>query len=127
MKGYVLREYSSCFMHAIVARMRLPFKIFSNFVYFCPNFLIFCPFLPFFCPFFALYYTLFLKIARMRLLSGIGPGSIVIQKLEPKVSVSVSALTLAVPFPDEERKVISHSLLVPQKFYEDNKCLRKTL
>ena len=72
--------------------------------------------MPFFC-----------KIARMRLLSRIVPGSIVIEELEPKVSVSVSALNLAVPFPDEERKVISHSLLVPQKFYEDNKCLRKTL
>ena len=46
------RPYSSYFMHAIAACMRLPFfKIFSNFVHFCPNFQIFCPFLLFFCPF----------------------------------------------------------------------------
>ena len=46
------RAYSSCFIHAIVARMRLPFfKIFSNFVHFCLNFQIFYPF----CPFFALF------------------------------------------------------------------------
>ena len=39
------RACSSCFMHAIIARMRLSFfKIFSNFVHFCPNFQIFCPF-----------------------------------------------------------------------------------
>ena len=44
--------YSSCFMHGIVACMRLPFfKIFSNFVHFCPNFQIFWPFLPIFCLF----------------------------------------------------------------------------
>ena len=42
------RVYSSCFMHAIVVRMRLPFfKLFSNFVHTCPNFKIFCPFLSF--------------------------------------------------------------------------------
>ena len=40
------RAYPRCFMHAIVARMRLPFfKIFSNFVHFCPNFQIFFFFL----------------------------------------------------------------------------------
>ena len=50
-------------MHAIVARMRLPFfKIYLNFVHFCPNFRIFCPFPPFFW-----------KIACMPLLSRIGP------------------------------------------------------
>ena len=38
------RTYSSCFMRAIIARMRPPFfKIFSNFVHFCQNFI-----LPFF-------------------------------------------------------------------------------
>ena len=43
------RAYSSCFMHVIVACMRLPFfKIFSNFVHFCPNFQIFCSFFTFF-------------------------------------------------------------------------------
>ena len=46
------RAYSICFMHVIVACMRLPFfKIFSNFVHFCPNFQMFWPFLPLFCPF----------------------------------------------------------------------------
>ena len=45
---YHTRTYSSCFMHAIVARMRLPFlNIFSNFVHFCSNLQIFCPFLHF--------------------------------------------------------------------------------
>ena len=35
-------------MHAIAACMRLPFfKIFSNFIYFCPNFHILSPFCPF--------------------------------------------------------------------------------
>ena len=35
---YMIRVYSNCFMHAIVACMRLPFfKIFSNCVHFCPN------------------------------------------------------------------------------------------
>ena len=43
--GSLFRVYSSCFINAIVAHMRLPFfKIFSNF---CPNFQIFCPFLSF--------------------------------------------------------------------------------
>ena len=43
------RAYSSCFMDAIGACMRLPFfKIFSNFIHFCPNFQIFSPFFPFF-------------------------------------------------------------------------------
>ena len=49
-KNYCIAStaYSSCFMHVIVASMRLPFfKIFSNFVHFCRNFQIFCPFLPF--------------------------------------------------------------------------------
>ena len=56
------RAYSSCFMHALVAHMRLPFfKIFSYFVHFCPNLQIFCPLLPF-----------FFKIARVLLLSRIG-------------------------------------------------------
>ena len=54
------RENSSCFMHAIVAHIRLSFfKMFSNFVHFCRNFQIFYPFLPFFsekscaCPYFS--------------------------------------------------------------------------
>ena len=39
------RAYSSCFIHVIVERMRLPFfKIFSNFGYFWSNFQKFCPF-----------------------------------------------------------------------------------
>ena len=59
------RAYSSCFMHAIVARMRLPFfKIFSYFVTFCSNCQIIDPFLPFFW-----------KISRMPLVSRIGPIS----------------------------------------------------
>ena len=46
------RAYSSCFMHVIVARMRLPFfKLFSSFVYFCPNFQTNYFFLTWFCPF----------------------------------------------------------------------------
>ena len=61
------RAYSSSFMHAIVARMRLLLsKIFSNYVHFCLNFQIFCPFLPLFCAFSE-------KIARVPLLSRIGP------------------------------------------------------
>ena len=52
------RANFSCFMHAIVAHMRLPFfKIFSNFVHLCPNFQVFCLFRPFSekshaCPYF---------------------------------------------------------------------------
>ena len=51
----ITKAYSGCFMHATLARMRLPFfKIFSNFVHFCPNFTIFCPFSEksHLCPFF---------------------------------------------------------------------------
>ena len=57
-KWWAIREYSSCFMHAIVVCMNLPvFKIFSNFVHFCQNFQIFCLFCPFIekshsCPYF---------------------------------------------------------------------------
>ena len=48
---FTCRAYSSSFMHAIVAHMRFPFfKVFSNFVHFCPNFQMFCPFCPFFRP-----------------------------------------------------------------------------
>ena len=55
-------------MHAIVARMRLPFfKTFVNFVNFCPIFQIFCLFLSFFLPF-------LWKLARTPLLSRIGPA-----------------------------------------------------
>ena len=60
------RAYSSSLlraMRAIIARNHLLiFKLFSNFVHFCPNFQIFCPFLPFFG-----------IITRMPLLSRIGP------------------------------------------------------
>ena len=58
------RAFCSSLLCAIIACSHLPFfKIFSNFVHFCPNFQIFCPFLPIlniFMPFFALflkYYT----------------------------------------------------------------------
>ena len=48
---FTCRAYSSCFMHAIVAHMRLRFfKVFSNFVHFCSIFRMFCPFCPFFRP-----------------------------------------------------------------------------
>ena len=54
------RACSSCFIHAIVAHIRLSFfKMFSNFQHFSRNFQIFCPFLPFFseksyaCPYFS--------------------------------------------------------------------------
>ena len=57
-----------------LARNHLPFfKIFSNFLYFCPNFQIFCPFLTFFC----LFLPFFWKIARKPLLSRIGQGCII--------------------------------------------------
>ena len=57
------RTYYSCFMHAKVAHMRLSFfKMFSDFVHFCPNFQIFC----LFCLFSE-------KITRMPFLSRIGP------------------------------------------------------
>ena len=47
------RAYSNSLLRAIVARNHLPFfKIFSNFVHFCPNFQIFNPFLPLFNIFF---------------------------------------------------------------------------
>ena len=46
------RAYSSSVLHAIIAHNHLPlFKIFSNFVHFCPNFQIFCSFSTFPCPF----------------------------------------------------------------------------
>ena len=45
----VNRAYSSSLLRAIIACNHLPFfKIFSNFVHFCPNFQIFCPFLALF-------------------------------------------------------------------------------
>ena len=51
----ISRAFSSSLLRAIIAFNHLPFfKIFSNFVNFCPNFQIFCPFLSFFnifCPF----------------------------------------------------------------------------
>ena len=48
-KTILLRAYYGCFMHGIVTHVKLPFfKVFSNFVHFCPYFQIFCPFLPFF-------------------------------------------------------------------------------
>ena len=65
-----IRAYYSSLLRAIIARSHLLFfKIFSNFVYFWPNFHIFCPFLPFF----NIFLLFFWKIARMPLLSRIGP------------------------------------------------------
>ena len=61
--------YSSCFMRAIVSRMRLPlFKIFANFIFvqIFKYFALFSPFLVHFLK----------KIAHMPLLSRIGPVSI---------------------------------------------------
>ena len=50
------RAFSSSLLRAIIVRNHLPFfKVFSNFVHFCPTFQIFCPFLTFFCPFFPLF------------------------------------------------------------------------
>ena len=47
------RAYFSSLLCAIIARNHLLFfKIFSNFVHFCPNFQVFCPFSTFPCPFF---------------------------------------------------------------------------
>ena len=72
-----IRAHSSSLLHAIIAHNHLPFfKIFSNFVHFCPNFQIFCHFLPFFnifCPFLPFFW----KIACMPLLSRIGPAHII--------------------------------------------------
>ena len=40
-----IRAYSNSLMRVKIACNHLPFfKIFSNFVHFCPNFQIFCPF-----------------------------------------------------------------------------------
>ena len=54
-KSIPSRAYSSSLMCAIIARNHLPFfKIFSNFVHFCPNFQYFALFKHFFaifCPF----------------------------------------------------------------------------
>ena len=62
------RAYSSNVLYVIIAHNHLPFfKIFSNFVHFCPNFQIFCPFSTFLCPFSQ-------KWLPMPLLSRIGPG-----------------------------------------------------
>ena len=48
----ILRTYSSSVLHAIIICNQQPFfKIFLNFVHFCPNFKIFCPFSTFLCPF----------------------------------------------------------------------------
>ena len=59
-----IRVYYNCLVHVIIAHNHVPFfKIFSNFVHFCPNFPIFCPFLHFFW-----------KISRMPLLSRIDPA-----------------------------------------------------
>ena len=47
-----VKAYSSNLLHAIIAHNHLPFfKIFWNFVHFCPNFQIFFPFSTFLCPF----------------------------------------------------------------------------
>ena len=55
----VSRACSISLLRAIITRNHLPFfKIFSNFVHFCPNLQTFCPFLTsltIFCPFFALF------------------------------------------------------------------------
>ena len=76
LKKCTVGAYSSSLLHAIIPRNHLPFfKIFSNFVHFCPNFQNFPPFLPFlniFLPFFAL----FLKNRTHALLSRIGPDCI---------------------------------------------------
>ena len=62
------RAHSSSVLHALIAHNQLPFfKIFSNFVHFCPNFQMFCPFSTFICPFSE-------KWLPMPLLSRIGPG-----------------------------------------------------
>ena len=46
---YKNRAFFSSLLHVIIACSHLPFfKIFSNFVRYCPNFQMFCPFLPFF-------------------------------------------------------------------------------
>ena len=65
-----VRAYSSSLLYAIIIYNHLPFfKIFSDFVDFCPNFQIFFPFLTFLCPFAE-------KSQPMPLLFRIGPGCI---------------------------------------------------
>ena len=59
-KLYHIRAYSSSLLCAIIAHNHLPiFKIFSNFVHFCPNFK---------------YFALFWKNAHMSFLSTVGPA-----------------------------------------------------
>ena len=68
------RTCSSSLLCVIIARNHLPlFKIFWNFVHFCPNCPIFCPFLLFFNVFLPCFCSFFWKIVRMLLLSRIGP------------------------------------------------------
>ena len=69
---WAIGAYSRSLLRAIIARNHLlSFKIFSNFVHFCPNFQIFCLFFALFCSFFCPFFE---KIACMPLLSRIGPG-----------------------------------------------------
>ena len=68
----LVRDFSSNLLHAIILCNHLPFfKVFSNFVHFCPNFQIFCPFCPFWT-FFRPFLPFFWKISCMPLLSRIG-------------------------------------------------------
>ena len=73
-----IRAFSSSLLHVIIACNHMPFfKLFSNFVHFCPNFQIFCLFLLFFNIFHP-FLVLFLKIAGVPLLSRIGPRNVII-------------------------------------------------
>ena len=65
-----VRAYSSGLLHVVITYHQLPFfKMFSNFVRFCPNFQIFFPFSTFPCPFSK-------ESQSMPLLSRIGHGCI---------------------------------------------------
>ena len=91
------RPFASSLLCAIIAHYHLPFfKIFSNFVHFYPNFQIFClfcPFLTFFCSF-----CPFSEIARLPLLSRIGPGDITDRMLLSLFERLYSILTMVCIF-----------------------------
>ena len=66
----ILRAFSNSLFRAIITHNHMPFfKIFYNFVHFCPNFQIFCPF----WPFLNIFLLFFCKIACAPLLCRIGP------------------------------------------------------
>ena len=80
----ITRVYSSSLLCSIVGRNRLPFfKIYSNFVHFCPN-------SQMFCPFFNISVLFFWKITPTPLLFRMGPAQIIFtEKKESKKDFAV--------------------------------------